>query len=125
MMNKLKNLLFALGGLVPCKGVDDPNFVGPIAPGTGACDWSSLFALGQNILTWLIWVSIPVATIAIAYAGWLMIWGSTKPGEIERGKTILRSTLIGLATVLAAALIVKAILSYLTDPAFGLKDFIQ
>ena len=119
MMNKLKNSLFALGGLVPCSGISDPNFVGPPTPGTGTCDWNSLFALGQNILTWLIWASIPVATVAIAYAGWLMIWGSTKPGEIERGKTILRSTLIGLVAVLAAALIIKAILSYLTgDPQY-------
>lgn len=106
-MTKVKNFLLATG-LVPCTGAAGAD-----------CNWGSLFVLFNNILTWFIWAAVPAATIAIAYAGWLMIWGSANPGSVGQGKKILQSSVIGLAAVLAAALIVKAILYYLTnDPQY-------
>lgn len=120
-MNKIKKTLFAFAGLVPCGNDPDANFVGPPRD----CDWSALFTLFQNILNWFIWASIPVATIVIAYAGWKMIWGSTSQSEVTEGKKILQSALIGLVAVLAAALIVKAILTYLTNPDLDYQNIIN
>lgn len=96
-------LAMAADPLVPC-GNNGPD-----------CDWNSLFKLFNNILNWFVWAAVPIATIAIAYAGWLFIWGGTNAGNVSDGKKILKSSLIGLAAVLAAALIVKAILFYLTN----------
>lgn len=96
----------------------------PTCTDPNQCNWTKLFELFQNILNWFIWASIPVATIAIAYAGWKIIWGSTNPSSVSEGKKILQDTLIGLAAVLAATLIVKAILQYLTkDPQY--QNFID
>lgn len=103
-LEKFKNLLFA--GLVPTCGA-------------GGCGWSDLFKLGDNILNWLIMIAVPVAALAIAYAGWLFIWGSTNSGSRSRANAILRSVLIGLGATLAAALIVKAILSFLANAPFS------
>lgn len=94
---------------------------GPLVPDcpAGGCGWDQLFELFQNILTWIIWASIPVATLAIAYAGWKIVWGSATPGSVSEGKKILWSTIIGFAAVLAAFLIVKAILGFLASEPFS------
>lgn len=99
--DKIKNFFAVTSITIPCSGATD-------------CNWDKLFQLFNNILSWIVWASVPVATITIAYAGWLYIWGGAKEGNVSEGKKILTSAIIGLATVLAAALIVKAILFYLT-----------
>jgi hypothetical protein len=93
--------------------------------GDGPCsDWGQLFQLFQNILNWFVWAAVPVATIALAYAGWLYMWGGTNPGDIAKAKGILKATLVGLIVVLGAALFVKTLLQFLAKDQ-SLQNFIN
>lgn len=90
-----------------------------LVPCTDDCNLESLIQLFKNLVNWLIMIAVPVAAIAIAYAGWLFIWGGTNPGSRGKANTILWSAVIGLGVVLAASLIVKAILTALANPPYS------
>jgi hypothetical protein len=82
--------------LVPCNGPD--------------CTFNSLVQLANNIIDFIVYISVPVSAIMFAYAGWLYITSSTS-GNIEKAHKIFVSVGLGLLFILGAWLIVKAILT--------------
>lgn len=87
------------GGLVPCGTSTNPT----------PCTPCHLFVLGQNILNFLWWgVSIPIATLMFAYAGFLMVVPSQN--TLGKGKKILSHTVIGLLITFTSWLMVDTVI---------------
>jgi hypothetical protein len=94
-------LTFA-AGLVPCDGTaQDP------------CNFEALIKGINTIINWLVMISIPLATIVIAWAGIIYISAAGDVGKVGEAKKMLWTTLIGFFFVLGAWVLVKAILSAL------------
>ena len=92
--------LVTFAQIVPCDG---PN-----------CDWGSLLELGQNILDFMIQLSIVIAAGMFAYAGVLFFSDTGNAQNIERGKNLFSATVIGIVIVLVAWLVVNTLLETLT-----------
>lgn len=83
-------------------------------PGQAECQTNDFFKLVQNIVNYFTFVlAVPVATVAIAYAGIGMASQPAKPEKRKQAIEILQAAIIGLALVLAAWLIVNTIFNYL------------
>lgn len=91
------------GNIIPCDGVDIP------------CDFTMIMKLLSNILDFLIMISIPLAAIAFAFAGFTMITAAGNSGKIEKAKSIFVKVGIGFIVVLSAWLIVRLITNALLD----------
>ena len=78
------------------------------------CDWKSLIGLAQNILNFIVTLSISVAAIMFAYAGWLYFSDGGNSQKISQAHGIFASVVIGLVIVLVAWLVVNTLLDVLT-----------
>lgn len=97
------------GGFVPCGNIK--NAQGVIQ---NPCETCHVFVLGQNILNFLLYsISIPIATLAIIYAGFLMVIPGASSARLEKGKKVLTNTLIGIAIVFFAWLGIDTIIKIL------------
>lgn len=76
---------------------------------TDQCDFDDLIQLAKNIMNFLILLSIPVATIAFAWAGILMLTARGNESQVAKAKEIFTKVLIGFLFVLTAWLIVQLI----------------
>lgn len=105
-------LLFVLSGLflvlpvvasaqiVPCNGSD--------------CDWGSLIQLAQNILNFIVKISIIITAVMFAYAGFLYFSDGGSSKNVSQAHGIFAHVVIGLVIVLVAWLVVNTILDVLT-----------
>ena len=98
-------------GLIPCNGLD--------------CQACHLAQLSQNIINFLIGLSIPLAAVMFAYAGFLF-FTSSAVNKLGRARDIFKSVLIGFAIVLGAWLAVQTILhTVLSDQYYQSWNTIQ
>lgn len=86
--------------IVPCNGPD--------------CSWSSLIELAKRILDFMITISIIIAALMFAYAGWLFFSDSGNSSNVQQGKKVFGAVVIGLVIVLTAWLVVNTIIDVLT-----------
>lgn len=96
-------------GLVPCTG-----------PTCNACD---LVTLGQNILGFLIAISVFIIAIIIAVAGLKMVMAAGNVGAITAAKESITHAIIGFIIILAAWLIVDTVIKTLVNPSGALPNF--
>ncbi|MBU6389932.1 hypothetical protein KGQ31_00085 [Patescibacteria group bacterium] len=96
-------LAAAQSGLVPCGTQSSGGVV------TDPCGWNDFFTLANNIANFLIITGAAVATLAFAYAGFLMLTAGGETGKIQEAKAIFGKVLIGFLFMLGAWLIVHAI----------------
>ncbi len=90
-------------GLIPCTGIN--------------CQACRLADLAQNIINFLIGLSIPLAAAMFAYAG-VIYFTSGVIDKIEKAKKIFTSVLIGFALVAGGWLIVQTILSTILSDSY-------
>ncbi len=103
--------LAATSGLVPC-GVGG----GDLATDCQAC---SVVTLIQNLITFLIEISVPIAMAMFAWAGVLYFTSGTGGSEnISKAKNIFRSSLMGFVLALASWLIVNTLLNTVVSNAY-------
>lgn len=93
----------ATNRLVPCDGID--------------CQACKLAELGQNIINFLVGISIPLAAVMFAYAGFIY-FSSSVIDKIEKAKKIFTSVLIGFAIVIGGYLIVETILHTILNESY-------
>jgi zinc transporter ZupT len=89
------------------------NVIGEQLP----CGFNDLLKLVNNIINWIIWISIPVAAGVFAWAGiqYMMTGVSDKKSA---AKAMLQKVFIGFVCILAAWLIVGTIIkALLKDPS--------
>jgi len=101
------------GGLVPCgRSCDDPcTKECECAP----CTLCHLFVLFKRIVDFLtLNIIFPLAVLMIVVGGVMFLTAGGDPGRIGGAKKILTATVIGLAIILAAWLIVDTVITFLT-----------
>ena len=87
--------------------------------GGGPCGFGDLITLANNILKFLmIEISIPLAAIAFAYAGFLLVTSAGDEGKVKTAKSIFLSVLTGFIIILAAFLIVRTISTSLVNDEY-------
>lgn len=96
-------------GLVPCDNT--PGADGKIA---NPCDFNALMRLIDKVIKFILYgLSVPIAAIMFAYAGFLMVTSGGSPENRSKAKSIFSSVVFGLVIVAGAYIIVKTILSIL------------
>lgn len=94
---------------------DTPS--GDIIPCTNKCDFIDFMQLIRNIISKIIWLSVPFATGVIAWAGFKYMTTGIADKKSE-AKEMLRKVFIGFVIILAAWLIVTTILKALLSEDF-------
>jgi len=108
-------------------------FFGPIIPGealsnignTATCplSWGGLSIVINNIVSFLVTMAVVfVAPLSIGYAGFLMVVNPTSMGNIQKGKSIIINTVVGIVVALSAWLIVGAVMGVLYNGVGGAWD---
>ncbi|MEK7090637.1 MAG: transglycosylase SLT domain-containing protein, partial [Patescibacteria group bacterium] len=119
-------------GLVPCGtetypagtiknvGGRDVDVSGQVS---NPCSICHIFTLLQNLLNFLWWyISIPLATLMLAYAGFLLMipsLGSGSPPMITKGKKVLKNTVVGIIIVFFSWLFIDTIIKVLAGQELG------
>jgi len=93
------------GGLVTCTGIFDCNI----------CTFGQLI---QNIINFLIGLSIPIAVVMFAWAGILYFTSAGNKTNITKAKGIFRNVFIGFMLALTGWLVVQTVLSVLVKQDF-------
>lgn len=91
-------------GIVPCQGLD--------------CDLCSVGKLAQNIINFLLAISIPIAAVMFAYAGVLYVTSSGNPSKVAKAHKVFKNVGIGFALAISGWLVVQTILSTLFNDSF-------
>jgi len=77
------------------------------APGYG---WPEFNQLIQNVMDFLIIISIPLGIVVIIYGGFLLMTSAGSENRIAAGKRAILSAIIGLAIVFGSFIIITTIL---------------
>lgn len=101
--------VFAQEGLVQCDGV------------TVKCDFVAFVALVNRVITFIIEISIPIAALLFAYAGFLYMNAQGNLGKVSQAHKIFQNVAIGFMIILAAWLIVYTLVSTLFKPDVGMQ----
>jgi len=96
-------------GLVDCKG----KF--------GQCDFGDVVETTNKIINWIIAIAVSVSAIMFAYAGFLYMTAQGDLSQMKRGRDIFTNVVIGFAIMLSAWLIIKLIVTTLSDGADNTK----
>lgn len=80
------------------------------------CTLDELFGLGNRIINFLIIISIPLATILFAYAGFLLLTAGENAGQRSHAKEIFWKVMWGFIFVLSAWVIVRTVTSLFLKP---------
>ena len=111
-MKKFLPVLFLILILVPVFVFGQtPPKESPIIPDcgpSGECGYYDLLKLVNNIIGWIIMISIPVSAGVLAYAGFLYLTTAVADKRSE-AKRMIQNVFIGLACILAAWIIVSTI----------------
>ena len=102
-----------LNGLVNCGRASSAPKYDPVThallPAAQNCQFSDLIALINTLIQYLIYISLPLAAIAFAYAGWIYLSAGGDTGKVKKAHTIFLDVGIGIALVLSSWLIFKYI----------------
>ena len=104
-------IFVAAQGLVPC------GDTGNLKPGTPeyyaaatSCQACNVVDLIQEIINFMLGLSIPIAIGLFAYAGFLYFSSAEKPDNIKKAKNIFKSAFIGFVIALSGYMIVNTVL---------------
>lgn len=105
-----------LGGneqcLIPCGG-------GGAGTGESECTFQDFLQLFANLVFYMVLISVPIAAIMFAYAGFKIMTSQGGAG-LSQGKTMMVKVLIGFVFILAAWIIVSTIVNALVTSEFSI-----
>ena len=118
---RFKNILpFAICHL-PFARVAMANGLVPECSGEGGvCTYCDFLALAQNVIKFLMEISISISVIFIIYGAVMLMISSGSPERAQRSKAIITNAVIGVAIALGAWLIINTILIALTGEGSAL-----
>lgn len=99
-------------GLVPCGNTSEIP-----------CNLCYFETLIQEVMRLLIYAAVFIATLMIAYAGFLFVTAAGDSGKITKGKDVFLKAMIGLFFILAAWLIVSTLMNFLLGRGFTWTSF--
>lgn len=106
------NIIFSMIFMAPILTSGD-GFV----PCTDNCGYKDLIIMINNIIDWVVKISIPLAAVIFAYAGFLYMLTGIKD-EKARARIIFKNVLIGFIFILSAWIIVTTITNNLLSSDF-------
>lgn len=89
------------------------------------CKFEDLITLVKRILGFIVFVSIPLAAIAFAYSGFLILTAGPNASQAQQGKKIFTNVAIGFVIILAAWLIVYTVTTALIDTDLFFQDVLN
>ena len=92
-------------GIVPCNGPD--------------CNFCHLAQLGQNIINLAVTLSVFVAAVLFAYAGWNYLTNFGDTGKVSKAHGIFKNVAVGFIIIMAAWLIVDTLMKVFLGGGFG------
>jgi len=100
------------GGLVKCGRLLDSE--GKLE---NPCDFVDLIATAQNLVNWLIYISVFVGAAMFTYAGYLYVTAFGNETQVAKAHETFKTVIVGFILVLAAWLIVYTIsIAVVEDP---------
>ncbi|MEK7116860.1 MAG: hypothetical protein AAB837_01705 [Patescibacteria group bacterium] len=113
-------LIFAQGPFVPCGGnIIDAN--GNITGKQPECGYQDLLKLVNNIINWIIMISVPVAAGVFAWAGFIYMTTGISDQK-SYAKDMMWKVAKGLVFILAAWIIVNTITNTLLTDKYGFRQ---
>lgn len=109
------------GGTTPNGG---GGILGDICYNGADCSFGDVMRLITSVINFLIYLSIPIAAIAFAWAGWIMVTSGGSESKKEQAKEIFTKVAIGFIFVLSAWLIVRFITTALLQEG-NYQDFLR
>lgn len=103
----------AWNGLVPCDGVDTK------------CNFNQLVSMINLIIDWIISMSTIFFTLLCVYGGFLYMTSGPNPGNKQKAKKLLYSSLTGFIIILISYVIVVTILKALVPDDSYIFRFLQ
>jgi len=125
------------GGFVPC-GCDTAEYTkmddgswnrtsdaksGEVEP-PEQCGFNDLRTLTQNVLDWLVTISISLAALMFAYAGWLYLSAQGDTNQVQQAHKVFTNVGIGLVLVIGAWVIVYTVASAVLEDHY-FNDFLS
>ncbi len=101
-----------LGGIVPAECRSGPAGTDPLNT-VKNCDFCSLNQLMQNLVNFLLGLTIPVAALLFAWAGILFFSSRGEPAQINRAKGIFKTVVIGFVIAISAWILVNTAINML------------
>jgi hypothetical protein len=112
--NFLVSLFSLVIFLLPFFVLAEPEAKSKLIPCTENCGFTHFITLINNVIDFVfLKLAVPIAAIAFAYAGFLLIVSGGDTSKRSKAKKIFTNVAIGLIFVAAAWLIVNTILSIL------------
>ena len=104
-----------LGGIVPqeCRSGKTVINGKTVDNAVANCDMCALGQMVQNLINFLIGLTIPIAALLFAWAGILFFSSRGVPDQINRAKKIFKSVVIGFILVIAAWTLVNTVMNML------------
>jgi len=101
----------AQAGLVPC------------GPGKtkAECQWEDFFQLAKNIIDFLMYIVIPLATVMIVAGGIFILTAGDSTSRVAKGKEIITSAVVGLLIALLSWLVIDTIIKIVAVGWDGLE----
>ena len=113
------------GGFVTCGKVGANGLDSNGKTAAQSCGFSDLINMINTIITYLIYIAMPLAAISFAYAGWLYLSAGDKPANISKAKTIFIDVGIGIFLVIASWLIFKLIETTFLNTGAGYSTYLN
>lgn len=101
-------LVVVAAGLVPCGGADQP-----------LCTWCHLMQLITNVISFLIYIVIPLATVMIVVGGIFIMTAGGSTERVSKGREIVTAAITGLIIALLSWLIIDTIIKIIAGGSFG------
>lgn len=89
------------GGLVPCHGPE--------------CNACHLVQLGQNVLNFLVTITVLMSGVIFAIAGFKMVTSRGNSGTISEAREMFTNVIVGLVILLSAWLVVDTVMKVFVD----------
>jgi hypothetical protein len=83
------------------------------------CKWADLIQTANNLVNFLFRLAVGLASLSIAYAGWLYLTAAGDTGQISQAHKIFGKVVLGFLIMLSAWLLVKLVLR-LAGPEYSL-----
>jgi hypothetical protein len=106
-------------GLVPCGAVSSTNYFNPMYYlSATSCNFCYLAKLIQNVVNFLVMVTIPISVAMFAWAGIMFFTATGNPKKIARAKSIFSAVFIGFIITISGWLVIQVVLQTITNNSF-------
>lgn len=78
------------------------------------CTFNDLYALGNNIIDFMLKLMVPLAAVGFAIAGFLIMFSGGDTGRVAKGRQIMWAVFFGMLLMLFAYAAIKTLLLVLT-----------